>query len=86
MIILIITIRMSSSSTVSEWSFLQNTHAIRFGDKMIDIVYFNAIPDIPWFKGKPVAEALEYVDTRKAISTHVPERIRFCLKSDLKKK
>ncbi len=74
MIILIITIRMSL--TVSEWSFSKSSQSIRFGDKIIDMLYFESDPEAPWFKGKPLAEALEYADTKQAISVNVPAKWR----------
>jgi len=40
------------------------------------IKYFNVIDKL-FFKGKDVAEILEYVDTRKAISTHVRNQNKF---------
>ena len=71
---------MTSISSTVDWSISETAQWIRCGDKIIDMLVFESDVSAPWFKGKPVAEALEYTDTKQAINNHVPPQCKNTLR------
>ena len=69
-------VNMSMVPEQSNWSFSEDTRAIKFDDFTIDILYFEGAPGKPWFQGKVVAEALGYTNTAQAVQTHVHDKFK----------
>lgn len=69
----------------SPWNFNKENYIIQFENKPIEIFHFDKAPITPWFKGKSVAEALNYSNTNHALTTHVPEKCKSSLNTLIEK-